>query len=293
MRSIYARIRSCRSFDNTIIRYVRSGKGSRHIVFVHGWMSDRNVWAYQYEKFLELGYSVIALDLRGHGLSGRPSSLDDYSLEAYARDVRTVLDKEEVGDYVLAGHSLGGMVSLYYTYIFESNNDPYFNGLILIDTTYRNHLSRDLAQNLSSFVKNLYGNNKKLIARIKRKDNPLHIRNILPRNSRPSLINGLYNTSTSAVASIFQIMSDLDLESHLKRIEFPVLIIEGKGDRIIPVAESKRMHKLISNSKLKIIESNYHRTIIMNAAVVFKLMGEFLGYIRFKPLNSEVPSQTI
>ena len=292
MKKIYAKIRSARSFDNTPIRYCRSGSGIRHIVFVHGWMNDHNVWAYQYEKFLSLGFSVIALDLRGHGISGKPSSLDDYSLEAYARDVRAVIEKEEVDDYILVGHSLGGMVSLYYTYIFDVKDNPAFKGLVLLDTTYRNYISKELAQNLSGFVRNLFDNNNRLIARIRKKDNPFRISNILPRKTRPTIMHGLYYTSTPAVASIFQIMSDFDLEGYLKSIRFPVLIVEGKGDRIIPVGESIRMHNLIEGSELSIIESNYHRTIIKNADEVFKIMGKFLAKIGFRALAEPSQSQS-
>ena len=55
---------------------------------------------------------VILLDLRGHGattLSADPKSL--FSWHAYARDLHDFLDVLGERDYVLAGHSLGAVVS--------------------------------------------------------------------------------------------------------------------------------------------------------------------------------------
>jgi len=287
MKRIIEEIRTAKSFDGTPIRYVRSGTGKRAIIFIHGWRNDHNVWTYHYEKFLEEGFSVIALDLRGHGLSGKPSRLEDYSFEAYARDVRSVIDKESVEEYVLAGHSLGGMISLYYTYIFDSFEDEKFKGLILIDTTYRNYIGMDVAENLSHFVRNIFDKNNRLIARIYSKDPIAKLTRIIPKAKKQQFMGSPNYTSTHAVASIFKMMTHFDLEDYLKKIRFSVLIVGGNGDRIIPASEGIRMHKLIKGSELHIIQSNYHRTIIKNASEVFDIMENFLAKLDFIPVNVE------
>jgi esterase len=52
---------------------------------------------------------VIALDLRGHGRSGRAPS---YSLSDFGTDVIALLDQLELTQVDLVGHSLGGFVAL-------------------------------------------------------------------------------------------------------------------------------------------------------------------------------------
>ncbi|MGL5850212.1 MAG: alpha/beta fold hydrolase, partial [Phycicoccus sp.] len=50
-----------------------------------------------------------AIDLRGHGASGRPGA---YSIGLMAADVTGVLDALDVAPVDLVGHSLGGLVAL-------------------------------------------------------------------------------------------------------------------------------------------------------------------------------------
>jgi esterase len=52
---------------------------------------------------------VVALDFRGHGLS---EHVDSYGYADYERDVTWLLDRLELNDVTVAGHSLGGYVAL-------------------------------------------------------------------------------------------------------------------------------------------------------------------------------------
>ena len=58
-------------------------------------------------------YHVRALDHRGHGESARADP-PDYSYTAYASDVAAVIEKLDLRDVILVGHSMGGLVSLVY-----------------------------------------------------------------------------------------------------------------------------------------------------------------------------------
>src|SRR5689334_2836127 len=62
-------------------------------------------------------HHVRALDLRGHGDSDwiDPPS---YSYHDYAADIAKVVDKLDLRDFVLIGHSMGGLVSLIYAASF-------------------------------------------------------------------------------------------------------------------------------------------------------------------------------
>ncbi len=97
------------SADGVPIRYHAEGRGEPALVFIHGWSGDRSHWAEQVTRF-SADREVIALDLAGHGDSGR----DRYSwtIESLGEDVRAVVLALDLKRVVLVGHSLGGPVAI-------------------------------------------------------------------------------------------------------------------------------------------------------------------------------------
>jgi len=84
----------------------------RTFLFVHGFGGQAEQWNYQLQEFL-MENRVIALDLRGHGLSDRPSR--GYEMERILLDVEVALDVLKVqGKIVLVGHSFGGAIAAEY-----------------------------------------------------------------------------------------------------------------------------------------------------------------------------------
>jgi pimeloyl-ACP methyl ester carboxylesterase len=85
------------------------GGGDRTAVLVHGMTSDHRSWLRLGPELAERGYRVLAVDLRGHGLSPRgtgASPAERYPLEAYAEDL---LETLPAGPELAIGHSLGGI----------------------------------------------------------------------------------------------------------------------------------------------------------------------------------------
>ncbi|GGF46139.1 alpha/beta hydrolase [Aliidongia dinghuensis] len=79
------------------------------IVLVHGAGMDHTVWAYQARALAHRGWSVLAVDLPGHGGSAGPA-LD--SVAAMAGWIWRLLDQLGVARAALAGHSMGSLVAL-------------------------------------------------------------------------------------------------------------------------------------------------------------------------------------
>jgi pimeloyl-ACP methyl ester carboxylesterase len=61
-----------------------------------------------------LGVRAIAVDLRGHGLSDKPTSRGAYTLESYCADLDALLDVLELPSAALIGQSMGGGLALHY-----------------------------------------------------------------------------------------------------------------------------------------------------------------------------------
>ena len=79
------------------------------ILFLHGAALDKTVWQLQTRYFSHHGYSVMAVDLPGHGRSeGAPLP----SVEAYADWVASLLGSAGYASAHLAGHSMGGLIAL-------------------------------------------------------------------------------------------------------------------------------------------------------------------------------------
>lgn len=95
------------SDDGVPIAYEVRGQGPTTLVFVHGWSCDRNYWRHQMDAF-QGEYRVIAVDLAGHGASGKGRTA--WSIPNFANDVAAVVRAVDAKDVVLIGHSLGGPV---------------------------------------------------------------------------------------------------------------------------------------------------------------------------------------
>ncbi|MFZ6748004.1 alpha/beta fold hydrolase [Undibacterium sp. Ren11W] len=79
------------------------------VVFIHGAQNDHSVWALQSRYFAHHGFSVLAVDLPGHGRS-KGAALT--SVETMATWLLAVLDAAGVSTAMLAGHSMGSLIAL-------------------------------------------------------------------------------------------------------------------------------------------------------------------------------------
>src|SRR5688500_3278310 len=115
----------------------------RTFIFIHGFGGQAEQWHYQLQKFA-LENRVIALDLRGHGLSDKPSR--GYEMSRIIEDLETALTLLKVkGKFVLVGHSFGGAVVTEYTL----KNPDRVERLVLIATAGEFKLATTLKLALS------------------------------------------------------------------------------------------------------------------------------------------------
>jgi pimeloyl-ACP methyl ester carboxylesterase len=97
------------SADGVSIGYQVQGQGEPALIFIHGWCCDRTYWEAQLSHFAQK-YKVVAIDLAGHGESGLERK--NYTMRAFGEDVVAVINKLELDQVVLIGHSMGGAVIL-------------------------------------------------------------------------------------------------------------------------------------------------------------------------------------
>lgn len=95
--------------DGVPIRWESQGSGEPTLVMVHCWACDRQFFKEQVDD-LASDHRVVTLDLPGHGESG--AERESWSIAGLSADVVRVVEELELEQVVLAGHSMGGPISL-------------------------------------------------------------------------------------------------------------------------------------------------------------------------------------
>ncbi|MET8878840.1 alpha/beta fold hydrolase [Nocardia sp. NPDC004604] len=91
--------------DGTELFY-RDYGADRPIVFVHSMLMSSDMWQHQMLHLAGHGYRTIAYDRRGHGRSD--DSGTGYEFDTLADDLAALLDRLDLTDVMLVGHSMGG-----------------------------------------------------------------------------------------------------------------------------------------------------------------------------------------
>ena len=84
-------------------------RGLPLLVFIHGAALDKTTWQLQTRYFAHHGFSVLAVDLPGHGASDGPVL---GAIEDYADWVAELVVAAGFSDANLVGHSMGALVAL-------------------------------------------------------------------------------------------------------------------------------------------------------------------------------------
>ncbi len=141
------------NFQEKNLFYTSKGSGNP-IVLLHGFLESSNIWQ-DIATELSKKRQVICIDLPGHGKSEVVAEI--HSMELMAEAVHTVLNKLNIQKATLAGHSMGGYVSL----AFYKKFPIMTAGLVLINSTPEGDTeekkeNRDRAIVLTSKNKKIY-----------------------------------------------------------------------------------------------------------------------------------------
>ena len=97
------------------------------IVFLHGIAQSRHAWRPLFESALSKTHRLIAVDLRGHGDSGAPTTADAYGPGKLGDDVRAVI--EGLDHPTIVAWSYGGVALGEY---LRAHGDAKLGGIVLV-----------------------------------------------------------------------------------------------------------------------------------------------------------------
>ena len=245
------------------VTYHRLGEGPV-VVLVHGIASSSRTWLSVLPALAER-YTVIAPDLLGHGLSGKPRG--DYSLGAYASGIRDLLSVLGLARATVVGHSLGGGIAMQFAYQFPQSIER----LVLVDSGG-------------------LGNEVSLLLRAATLPGAEYVLPLLfgpvarTTGSTVGRIAGRFGIKGSAnvrsMAESFASLGDGDarrafvhtarsvIDPSGQRVDardrlylsegIPTLLVWGERDSIIPVAHGRAAHELMPHSRLEVFPGAGH-----------------------------------
>jgi esterase len=178
-------------------------------------------------------YHVCALDQRGHGdsASAQPPA---YGYDCYAADLADVIDKLDLREVVLVGHSMGGLVSL----VYAANYPGRVNKLIVVDSTLRATPERVAAlHEVGKREGSSYATHEEFLTRFRLRPAgttavPEIIRYLAERGGRQGA-DGRWRHKFDR--NVYARRELLDIMPHWDRIRIPALLVKGGlSDRITP-----------------------------------------------------------
>jgi pimeloyl-ACP methyl ester carboxylesterase len=179
------------------------------------------------------GYHVRALDQRGHGDSAwvQPPA---YTYEDYASDLAEVVEKLDLRDFVLIGHSMGGMVSL----VYAAAHPGRVAQLVVVDTTMRMPEERLAAmREVGNRQSRSHATREEFVARFRLRPpgtsaSPEIIRH-LARNSGRQTGDGSWRHKFDR--NVYAMRPGLDGIPYWRKIGVPALLVKGaRSARITP-----------------------------------------------------------
>lgn len=224
------------SVNGVDIAYSRFGTG-KPLVLIHGFPLDSSIWR---EMTLLLGgaFDVISPDLRGFG--GSATLLSPYSMADMADDLAGLLDGLKIEKSALAGHSMGGYVSL----AFAKKYPDRVAGLGLISSQIfadaaerrkgRYQEARDIEKYGTGTIVN--GMAPKLSSNMRVQE---IVRDVMARQDPAGLIGALKAMAERE-----------DFTGYLASMDLPLILVHGDADVLIPVEKAREIKSLLPSAEL-------------------------------------------
>ncbi len=204
---------------------------------------------------------VINVDFAGFGQSEEPPAV--WGVEEHTRSVEAIAQAEGIENPILVGHSFGGRVSI----VYASRNKT--QKIILVDaagvkprrsfTYYRKVYTFKLMKWLAPI---LMGKQRAQQMIEKR---------------RAKAGSSDYNNASPRMRAILSKCVNEDLCHLMPKIQAPTLLFWGENDTATPLADAKRMEKLIPDAGLVTVAGAGHYSFLENTPLFMRVVESFLS----------------
>lgn len=248
------------------------------IIFVHGLLGSRLSWLAQLHAPELQHHRLIAYDLRGHGLSGKPEDAQSYTDGAqWAEDLKALIDSLGVSKPVLVGWSLGAAVISNY---LAAHGDDHIAGVVYAGAVielnaeqiwahpeiYRDMTASDLKTHLE-------GENAFLRLCFQTQPAPSMFQLLLANAAMASW------TMQNAVPAM-----TISAKEGLSKIQVPLLLIYGAQDALVNASASMQAAKRFNpDIRSTVYPASGHAPFIEEATRFNRDLLDFIQALRPQP----------
>lgn len=233
------------------------------VILLHGFPLNHTIWAPVVDRLKDHA-RVITPDLRGHGQS--PVTDGDYSMRLMAEDVHELVSRLGIQKAIIAGHSMGGYVSLAFARAYPSH----LAGLALIASQAEAD-SPEKRQSRYIAAEEVGRKGVKVVAK-----------NMLPKlTARKDLSPGLLEImmkmpKKGVIGALKGIAERPDALEWLPEISVPVAVIAGEQDAIIPMERARTMTQMLTRGWLVEIPDAGHMPMMEAPEVVADILTQLI-----------------
>lgn len=280
------------SVDGVRIHYEAYGSGEP-VVLIHGLGASAAAWRRVAPHLAEAGYRVLALDLKGCGLSDRPPG--DYSRKALASLVCGFMDNLGVSRArAVVGHSMGGAIGLE----IAANRPHRMDLLAVVDG--QGVISAPWYLQAAAPVTPIVGTLASGVTALSPSSSRrffvrMYLRRIF---GDPSAVTDEVVESYAANAdagyqrAMFAMIQHLgnteDLAARIRRLKIPAILVWGREDPICPVSWGEALHRELPDSELHVLEGCGHCTPEERPGELAALLIDF--FARRGPRHPHLPT---
>jgi 3-oxoadipate enol-lactonase len=218
------------------LAYVRKGTGIP-LLLIHGYPLDHMIWD-EVTPLLEKDFDLILPDVRGFGESTTVNS--QYSMNDIASDFAALLNHLGIQKAALAGHSMGGYVALAFARLCPER----VAGLALV-----------ASQALADAPENKKGRYKTAADVAEKGIGPV-AEAMPPKLSADVRIQGFVRelirkqNKDGVIGALMAMAEREDSLALFPSFEFPVVLIHGNADILIPIERAYEIKKIVSEAHL-------------------------------------------
>jgi N-formylmaleamate deformylase len=206
------------------IHYLEYGQGEVDIIIVPGITSPAITWEFVAEE-LAKDYHVYVVDVRGRGLSDKPTS--GYRLTDYAADTAGLIQALNLDHPIVLGHSMGARIAAALGTLFPDVPGP----TVLADPPLSGPGRAPYPTPLESFVKSLHEAQAGATAEDMRRYFPTWTDEQLRLRAE-----WLPTCDETAIVETYRNFHEEDFFTYWGRVRPPVLFIHGEESPVVPGA---------------------------------------------------------
>lgn len=259
------------SFRGGNIHFSDNGEG-RAIVLLHGYLESLEVWN-GFEEKLHSKFRIISADLPGHGLSDVYG--ETHSMEFIAAAIKEILDTLGIDKAFLAGHSLGGYVSLAFLELFPERLSGY--------CLFHSQPFQDPPETLAKRAREIE------IVKMGKKNliYPDNVTKMFANSNLEKCGEALQRSKNIAskipgpgiIAVLNGMMIRPSRVVFMEEGRIPCLWILGSMDNYIPCDYIQTKVKLPSNARVVVLKNSGHMGFIEEADLSVKVISDFVNSI--------------